>query len=49
MSPKFEALTRNVKFHSNVNNPKSLDFYYNVFKKKNLKKLILAEIKENLL
>jgi len=49
MSHKFEAFTRNCQKEMVGNTYKPLDFYYKVFKKKNLKKLIIKEIKKNLL
>tara|TARA_R110002051_G_scaffold300653_2_gene368147 strand:+ start:493 stop:1191 length:699 start_codon:yes stop_codon:yes gene_type:complete len=49
MSPKFEALTRNLSFKKDGNSYKPLDYYYKLFKKKNLKRLLIEEIEKNLL
>ena len=49
MSPKFEALTRNLSFKIDGNSYKPLDYYYKLFKKKNLKRLLIEEIQKNLL
>lgn len=50
MSPKFESLTQNLGFKNTKSNSyKPLDYYYKLFKKKKLKKLLIKEIKNNLL
>ena len=51
MSPKFEALTRNlgVAKGSDTNSFKPMKYYYKLFKEKNLKRLLLEEINRNLL
>ena len=50
MSPKFEALILNLGFqNTNSNSWKPLEYYYKLFQKKNLKKLLVEEIKKNLL
>jgi len=50
MSPKFESLILNLGFqNTNSNSWKPLEYYYKLFKKKNLKKLLVEEIKKNLL
>lgn len=50
MSPKFEALTRTLGFKDTKSNSyKPLSYYYNLFKTKNYKRLLIQEIKENLL
>ena len=50
MSPKFEALTLNTNSRPiGVFSHKALDYYYKLFKKKNLKRLLIEEIEKNLL
>ena len=50
MSPKFESLTRHLGFiNSNTNSWKPMKYYYKLFKEKNLKKLLIKEIEQNLL
>jgi len=50
MSPKFESLVRHLGFiNSNTNSWKPMKYYYKLFKEKNLKKLLIKEIEQNLL
>lgn len=50
MSPKFMAIENSLGFkNTNSNTWKPLSFYYKLWKTKNIKKLLLEEIKKNLL
>jgi hypothetical protein len=49
-TPKFTEIKKNLKFHGTpFHKFKPLQFYYDVVKKKNIKKLIMKEIKNNLM
>ncbi len=50
MSSQFLAIKQNLKFHGTPYHKwKPLQFYYDAVKKKNIKKLIMKEIKKNLM